>query len=471
MSKIYNHTGKNQSIQRTPKKFQKGDVGGLTPINGLFLGIVRDIKDDKYQGEIFVELFEGMTPPSEDTGVYYKVRRAMPFGGTSHADNYSISFGMSSQPPTPGSEVLVGFTGNEQEGILLGVLPDNNRNAQVPGIPAGELQGEDGIGSTLENDVFNKHTGNARPRHPNANSIAKQGLGVDAVRGLSSSGMRRESPTNVTGFSTAGGHSFVMDDGTTNSDKNLTPDENRQAGSNKLVRFRSSGGGQILFNDSHGIVYIINQDGTSWVQMSADGKIDIYSESDISMHAATDFNLYVGGEFNLDADAINVKARGTDGIKFEASTGEFNLHSNKDLKLTTDLNGHIKAAGFTRMTTDGLLDLNGPPATAATKTTTNNLTENTTVKESIVGRVPEHEPYGGHIENEEKLAVQAPGKRGETTGQDIDLTNISGTVSQGQVQVAPPRNVNSQLNKSGLGSESASNSTNVNPSTGRPWRL
>ena len=119
MSRLYNHTGKNQSVQRTPDKFQKGDVGGLTPISGLHLGIVREIKDDKYQGEIFVELFEGMTPPSEDSSIYYKVRRPMPFGGTSHADNYSISFGMSSQPPTPGSEVLVGFTGNEQEGILL----------------------------------------------------------------------------------------------------------------------------------------------------------------------------------------------------------------------------------------------------------------------------------------------------------------------------------------------------------------
>ena len=71
-------------------------------------------------------------------------------------------------------------------------------------------------------------------------------------------------------------------------------------------------------------------------------------------------------------------------MNVEMAMGEFNLHANKDIKLTSDLNGHIKCAGYTRMTAQ-LIDLNGPEATAATKPTVNNLT--VTVN-SITRRVP-----------------------------------------------------------------------------------
>ena len=144
----------------------------------------------------------------------------------------------------------------------------------------------------------------------------------------------------------------------------------------------------MLFNDTAGIVYVINQAGNSWVQLSSDGKIDIYSSGDISMHTENDLNFHVGGDFALDADSINLKARGSDGCKVETATGEFNLHSNKDIKLTTDLNLHLKASGNAR-TTAALIDLNGPAATAATKTTNNNISVNRTVKQSITGRVPD----------------------------------------------------------------------------------
>ena len=58
---------------------------------------------------------------------------------------------------------------------------------------------------------------------------------------------------------------------------------------------------------------------------------------------------------------INIKARKGD-MNVEMAMGEFNLHANKDIKLTSDLNGHnCKCAGYTRMTVQ-LIDLNGPEA-------------------------------------------------------------------------------------------------------------
>ena len=60
--------------------------------------------------------------------------------------------------------------------------------------------------------------------------------------------------------------------------------------------------------------------------MDSNGKIDIHAGSDISMHTEANFNLHCKDNFNVEADAINLKARGDDGIKIESSTGEFNPH-------------------------------------------------------------------------------------------------------------------------------------------------
>ena len=82
---------------------------------------------------------------------------------------------------------------------------------------------------------------------------AGQGLGLDSIRGLSSSSFRRESPTQVLGMNTPGGHSLIMDDGTLpNSETCLTPDKDRKGGKSNLVRLASAGGAQVLMHDSTG---------------------------------------------------------------------------------------------------------------------------------------------------------------------------------------------------------------------------
>ena len=117
-----------------------------------------------------------------------------------------------------------------------------------------------------------------------------------------------------------------------------------------------------------------------------------------------------------------MKARGDGGITLEATAGELNVHAQKDFKLTTDLNGNIKCAGsFTN--TAAIIDLNGPEAVAATKTVANNLTVNKTVKQSIAGRVPEAEPWGGHDEEQEFLP-QVASPDSNFTAQDIDMSKI-----------------------------------------------
>lgn len=424
-------TGLNADSTGVPTRYTRGAQSGYNSLTGLFLAKVVDNVDEDYQGHIFVELVGHQTISAKDSAQerrrFHKIRPTSRFGGTVQGGNFTQPYGESYPPPVAGTEVLVAFTGQEQEGFLLGVLNDANRNSMIPGIPASRLDDEpDVIAPARDTGVNTLHENNQRQRHPVANSLAEQGIGLDPVRGLSSSGARRESPSRVAGQLTPGGHSFVMDDGTTEAGEgSASPDSAREHGQNNLIRLRSAGGAQMLFNDTAGIVYIINQNGGSWIQMDSSGNVDVYAQGSVSYAAEEDINFYAGGSFNMDADTVNINARSGDGIKMQTTTGGIDLKSNKDIRLTTDLNLNLKAAGYARISTGGILDLNGPEAVAATAPTSNSLTTNMTVKESINGRVPEHEPWGGHLENVNAVAAQAPSRPDNSTS-DYDVSDIIG---------------------------------------------
>ena len=450
----------SNSVGRTgaPKEYNKSaGAGGIPKLTGMFICKVIDLVDDRYEGYMYVEVigqgYTGSTGEANKRKEFHRVRRGSPYGGSYQFAGFTNTYGMSCHPPAPGTQILVAFCNNSDVGVMISVLPDTTRNAGVPSNPATFVESEpNAVGPTYDPSVLLPQVDNKRPRaNPESHNVGEsseykdncntnkggaevgeQGIGIDGLRGLSSSSQRRESPTQVFGFNTPGGHNFIMDDGTKElSDTCLTPDKERQKGLSNLCRWRSAGGAQILMHDGTGMIYIINQNGSSWIQMSADGKIDVYGSGDISMHTETDFNLYCGGNFNLDADSINMKARGEDGITVEATMGEFNLHCNKDLKLTSDLNGNIKCEGYHR-TTASLIDLNGPAAVAATKTVTLNRTENTTIKESINSRVPEAEPWGGHTE-EQEILPQPASPNTDLTATDIDLSKLDQNQCTGPV--------------------------------------
>jgi hypothetical protein len=146
-----------------------------------------------------------------------------------------------------------------------------------------------------------------KPVHPFADRLLAQGLLLDKVRGVTSSGARREVPSSVFGISTPGpldngpdgkkrqvgytndktgpipvtrlgGSSFVMDDG----DKE---------GQNELVRIRTRTGHQILMHNSSDLIYIGNSKGTAWIELTSNGKIDVYAEDSVSIHTENDFNF------------------------------------------------------------------------------------------------------------------------------------------------------------------------------------
>ena len=59
---------------------------------------------------------------------------------------------------------------------------------------------------------------------------------------------------------------------------------------NELTRIRTRTGHQLLFHNSEDLIYIGNANGTSWVELSSDGKVDVFAEDSISFHTKNDFN-------------------------------------------------------------------------------------------------------------------------------------------------------------------------------------
>ena len=151
--------------------------------------------------------------------------------------------------------------------------------------------------------------------------MRSQGLLVDTVRGSTTSSFSRDTSNRMFGINTPGalsndpfdkklvgpnktkfkvtpmgGHVFVMDDGD-------------EQGLNNLVRLRSRSGHQILLHDTDDLIYIGNAKGTAWIEMTADGKIDVFASDSVSIHSKADFNFVADRDINFEAKRnINYKA-------------------------------------------------------------------------------------------------------------------------------------------------------------------
>jgi GH24 family phage-related lysozyme (muramidase) len=295
--------------------------------HGIYVGevIVRP-KDESHSGRIPVYI-PMLSKDRNDPRGYFNCFWSSPFAGTtpsaavgknnrSHADTMK-TYGMWMVPPDPGNFVLVIFgDGKKKNPIIIGCMFPDQMQSMVPGNPAGKTFGTEVPVPVAEKNRFdpNKSHGKGvqRPFNPFiAIPIINQGLINDPVRGTTTSGARRESPSQVYGILTPGpeninletgkrdgtnrlgGHSFVMDD-------NLKQ---------RHIRMRTAGGGQVLIDDTNELVYVINSPGTAWVELSSDGSIQIFSDEDINMRSTNNINIRADQILNLDAGVrVNINA-------------------------------------------------------------------------------------------------------------------------------------------------------------------
>jgi hypothetical protein len=394
-------------------------------------------------------------------------------------------------PPDIGTLVMVIFVnGNASQGFWIGCVQDDYMNFMVPGLAATENHiGPDGkkkvVGEYNKKTNKLEHTDQTqvlKPIHPLQKVLETQGLDADDIRGITSSSARREVPSTVFGISTPGpidtnpgapagpvgkaesriesafvsrlgGATFVMDDGdaaflrktpASKGPPEYASVENRETGGqpdiphNELVRIRTRTGHQILLHNSEDLIYIGNASGTTWIELTSLGKIDIYAKDSISIHTMADLNIKADKNVNIEAGQnINMKAGanhytevgatqtlivGADqkiaitGSKAETVgagaktkvTGNYELFTTLSNKISGTTSNEIYSAGNNYLTatdndilssgqvtiTGVPINLNGPPAAPATVAV-----PPLSIPEKlpeVAARIPLAEPWAGH---------------------------------------------------------------------------
>lgn len=428
---------------------------------GPFLARVVNHLDPTYMGMLEVELLRPIGNSENNEGQLHQVRMMSPFWGQTSAEytavdpndynNTQKSYGMWFVPPDPGTTVVVIFiNGDVKRGYWIGCVPDEGMNFMVPGIAATEfvVDGTNGKRSPVAEynkkitETISDPTKVKKPKHPFAKVLETQGLLNDDIRGITTSSARREVPSAVFGISTPGpidkqsnakkgkvgrsekqantfvsrlgGTTFVMDDGddkflrkgpaSTSPPVYVNVEQGETGGDvtiphNELVRIRTRTGHQILLHNSEDLIYIANARGTAWIELTSNGKIDIYAADDISMHTAGNFNVTADKDINLTSTGGNINLNAKTNFNATAA-GEWNIKANSAGKLTAQAGLHIKSGGVSNWEasgsvsiggsavkiTGGSIDLNGPAADSATAAS----------DAPIAPRVPMHEPWAGH---------------------------------------------------------------------------
>lgn len=407
--------------------------------------------DNTYNGKIQVELLRTSGNTISESQVQTVKMISPFFGFTSNdylTENPDFggtqkSYGMWMVPPDVGSIVVVIFiNGNSKDGYWIGGVPMGDMNFMTPGLAATSFNIE-GTAERVPVGEFNKKlnpnpgtdtTRIPKPEHPLAKALDHQGLLKDDTRGITSSSARRETPSMVFGISTPGpldkqdgaprakigtkesfanapvsrlgGTTFVMDDGddkylrkkpaggdTAGPPEYVSVEDDGPAGAevtiphNELVRIRTRTGHQILMHNSEDLIYITNSRGTAWIELTSNGKIDIYAKDSVSVHSENDINFTAARDINLTAGGnVNINAV----TNFNATAGaNYEIKAGADGKLTVGGTSHINA-GSEHRETAGTINMNGPGAAAAA----------TAPK---AARVPQTEPWKHH-ENLDPMA-------------------------------------------------------------------
>jgi len=368
-------------------------VGRITNhLDSTFMGRVEvEILKITETGNEASETSSGYAVPCDYVSPFYGVTPRSGVTSNPGYDHTQKSYGFWAIPPDIGVKVLVLFAEeNYGHGFWLGCMQDNHMNFMLPGgasttyndtekskaLPVGEYN------KKLETGVGKDTTQFIKPvSQDHLNQLQFSGLLGDHIRGTNTSSARREVPSMVFGWSTPGpydkrfgkpkvaygekfaqsqvpfnrlgGSHFIMDDGDASlvrktSAKEGPPEyadiEKGESGdftlpANDFLKLKTRTGHQILLHNTEDLVYIAHGSGDSWIELTANGKIDIYSKDSVSIHTETDFNFKADRDINLQAGR-NINLNASENI-FETAGMNIEVKAGQDGLITTGNEVHI----------------------------------------------------------------------------------------------------------------------------------
>lgn len=256
---------------------------------------------------------------------------------------------------TPGTPGVSKNTLSQKSLTELGGSASFRDDALVPSFERVNIRSKQTTGRRFDDvQVMTNYAGN----------LLEAGLIADPLRGASVSSPRRESPSYVMGFKSPGwdfgseknhinastglkfdgsrpgatssntnstyrnvssvGHQFIMDD---------HPDY-------QGLRLRTSAGSQLYFNDSSAndpFIYINTPRGNVWIEMRDDGRLDIFSSTDMSFHAGGNLNFYCDGDMLTEVKGnMRTRVHGNQEMKITGTTA-WEMDAQTSIKITPSL--------------------------------------------------------------------------------------------------------------------------------------
>jgi len=404
---------------------------------------------------------------------FYGVTGAQHLGKNDNYSNTQKSYGFWMVPPDPGTLVLVTFVeGSREFGYWFACIPEKGMTFMLPGgqpvteqitNPPSDLKGKKLPVGEYNKKITKPSTNNVvkykRPVNEDfVETLKEQGLVEDDIRGITTTSAQREFPSAVYGFSTPGpldkrggspqgkigvkesqatvhvnrlgSSSFVIDDGDDKFLRKGSPEDtpyeyvNKEASesggdvtrpANEMIRFRTRTGAQIMINTSEDLIYINNSRGTAWIEMSSNGKLDVYAKDSISFHTETDFNFVADRDINFEAGR-NINMIVNENI-FQSAAANLEILVGANGNITAGAEINAKSGADTKITAGGTAFIDGGPEVRLNE----GVSAATAVKSKFPQRVPQHEPWQGH-ENWNPLET-APDKTEavDTESQDIHM--------------------------------------------------
>lgn len=399
---------------------------GITPYRDTELSVGQTVSQSQQQGSISAADFRKV----EGSGLAGAVDNLMNSGQQGNAQQMITSYGMWAVPPDLGVTVLVMFAGGDMNrGFWFACVPTVS-HGMVPAIgapdgktPLAEFNPIDPQVPVTEDLASIQR----QPYQPLVQQLTTQGLQEDPARGPITSSSFREAPSNVFGISSKAGHTFVMDDGD-------------QGGKNKLIRLRTAGGNQITMNDDTGFVYIINAQGTGWIEVGASGQIDVYGAAGINLATNGDLNMHADKNVNIHAGEC-VKIVGTKASKIMGGeemqihgaktmiegVDSLHIHSCTEIIITSFQDIHVKAFNYMCQKAKCFL-FNSCTAKEAEQVPPEQPND-VSGYQTTVARAPSKEPYKEHDGGGGTGGTQADGT-GRPGGQSAPASG-NGSVSSG----------------------------------------
>ena len=355
--------GENYQRSRGVQSNYKKGVGGTPADSGPFIGEVVNNVDPTRSGRVQVFLTHLAGSDKNNKSLWRPVSYISPYYGFTQQSapqstgpgsfvGNNQSYGFWGTPPDLGTKVLCFFVdGDPSKGYYMGMPIEPGINHMVPAIGASDNYVDDSNSPLFANkpklpvvEINNSNPAisenprffdQTKPVHSVlAGQMLAQGVIADPLIGPITSNSQRESPSNCFGISTPGrpifsggltdaqlqqkinsstlqanevnvigrkgGHSIVMDDGS-------------QANEDNLIRLRTSGGHQIMMNDTPDgqTIHIMHANGQSWIELGKEGTIDVYASNSLNIRSAGEINMHADRSINMNAEngTINLNAK------------------------------------------------------------------------------------------------------------------------------------------------------------------